>query len=511
MIALWYKIRNPLLQMIIGDFLNGTSVDGYDMGNPRSYRIAYKKFKAWLPVRRRQKKQASAPPAQSSTLDKYLGFKELPPLPLPSKLKSFRSAPQATYDDFAAGAGVPQHEWDMLRAFPKFAGYFEHMFEVNDLTFFDEVQDHLEARGVDFRNFFVHDVVAFELLRRQLGLADYAAMEKVAAWWERNPLAGIVHDVDYFPAAANISYVLRRVPAAEFVAYFHQLVAEGLALRVIKDCVLIWDGTFIRSNSNNNKNPQTGAYSDPDAGFARHIGKRLGVGYQPGLLYGYNKYTRRLPVHFKMFPGNRNDNPAFRATLGEFLPLELGNWKLGIVDTGAFSIKSLEFCSNRGIWPLIRARKDITELPTVELKPGYWFCPDWFPPGWTGEDVLEAYAWRPAVEGGIAEFKEWFNGGRLPVRGLEGATQHVALNVTLDWLRALTAHKMGRDDLTCKWSAFSDPRGGYSPSMWHKIASESGYEPFSFPGTTPKKGWKFATKSPSLDISPDDLPKHLKF
>ncbi len=506
MIALWYKILNPILQMVIDDYLNGTKVEGYDMGNPRSYRAAYKNFAAWLPVRHHSKKQASAPPAPNATLDKYIGFRELPPLPPPKKLTRFRSAPQATYDDFAGGAGVAPHEWDMLHTFPKFTGYFEHMFEVNDLTFFDEAQDRLEARGADFRDFFVHDVVAFELLRRQLGLADYASLERVAAWWERNPLVGIVHDVDFFPTAANLSYVLRRVPAAEFVAYFHQLVAEGIALRVIKDCVLIWDGTFIRSNSNNNKNPRTGRYSDADAGFTRHIGKRLGVGYQPGLLYGYNKYTRRLPVHFKMFAGNRNDNPAFRATLGEFLPLELGRWKLAIVDTGAFSLKSLEYCGNRGIWPLIRARKNIVELPTVELKPGYWFCPDWFPPGWTGEDVLEAYAWRPAIEGAIAEFKEWYNGGRLPVRGIEGATQHVALNVILDWLRALTAEKIGRPDLVCTWSAFSNPRSGFSPAQWRKLASESGYQPFAFPGETRKKGWKGATKSPSFDVSRDEMP-----
>ncbi len=443
MIALWYKILNPILQMVIDDYLNGTKVEGYDMGNPRSYRAAYKKFAAWLLVRHRSKKQVCAPPAPNATLDKYIGFRELPPLPPPKKLKRFRSAPQATYDDFARGAGVAPHEWDMLHTFPKFTGYFEHMFEVNDLTFFDEAQDRLEARGADFR---------------------------------------------------------------EFVAYFHQLVAEGIALRVIKDCVLIWDGTFIRSNSNNNKNPRTGRYSDADAGFARHIGKRLGVGYQPGLLYGYNKYTRRLPVHFKMFAGNRNDNPAFRATLGEFLPLELGRWKLAIVDTGAFSLKSLEYCGNRGIWPLIRARKNIVELPTVELKPGYWFCPDWFPPGWTGEDVLEAYAWRPAIEGAIAEFKEWYNGGRLPVRGIEGATQHVALNVILDWLRALTAEKIGRPDLVCTWSAFSNPRSGFSPAQWRKLASESGYQPFAFPGETRKKGWKGATKSPSFDVSRDEMP-----
>jgi len=69
------------------------------------------------------------------------------------------------------------------------------------------------------------------------------------------------------------------------------------------------------------------------------VGKKLGVGYALGILYSFNGYGRRFPVHFTMFPANRNDNPAFRATLGEFLPLKVGNvMKLRVLSRPLFGV-----------------------------------------------------------------------------------------------------------------------------------------------------------------------------
>ncbi len=134
------------------------------------------------------------------------------------------------------------------------------------------------------------------------------------------------------------------------MAFFHQLVREGLDAGVIAGRVLIWDGQFIRSNCGNNASKETGKYTDPDAGYGRHVGKKLGVGYQPGILYDYGGPARRLPVHFTMFPGNRNDNPAFRATVREFMGLDLGRtYKAILGDTGAYSTGSLRYCSGLGL------------------------------------------------------------------------------------------------------------------------------------------------------------------
>ncbi len=477
MIVIKFKRKSIIRQAQVDDFLGERKVEEYDMNVPRDYRAARKRFKAWLPVRpytaRAQPASCLAGKMQRTILD-FMPKWELPPLPRMPYFGRFRGIPRCSYEDHAGGTIRPL-EWDMLQAFPTFTGFFNHLFELNDLSFFDDIQGALEAQGEDFRGTFLHDVVAFELLRRQLGFRDYTGIEKVARFVANNPLAGILRDPDFFPRAAGISRALTLVPAARFMDFFHQLVREGLALGVIVSRVLIWDGQFIRSNCNNNANKAKGAYNDPDAGFARHVGKRLGVGYQPGILYAYCGPDRRLPVHFTNFPGNRNDNPALRTTVEEFLALKVGTWKALLSDAGAGSLKTLKFCAARGLWPFIRVRKDLKTLPARELKEGYWFNPDYIPPGWSDADFLQAYAWRPAIESGNSEHNTFYCGQRMNTRGNENAIKDRALDYILDWLKALAATKLNRPDLLCKWTAFSAARDYLHHTTWENVARRSGY------------------------------------
>ncbi len=492
MIVIKFKHKSTIRQAQIDDFLGRKKVEEYDMNVPGDYRAARKKFKAWLPVRPYVARASAVTPpagkAQRTLLD-FMPRWELSPMPRMPYFGRFRRIPQATFDDFAEGV-IPHLEWEMLQSFPTFKGFFNHLFELNDLSYFDEVQAKLEAEGANFRGIFLHDVVAFEMLRRQLGFRDYTGIEKVAQFVDGNPLGGVLRDPAFFPSAKAISFVLNQVPASYFVEFFHQLVREGLNLGVIVPRVLIWDGQFIRSNSNNNKDKETGTYTDPDAGFARHIGKRLGVGYQPGILYAYCGPERRLAVHFTMFPGNRNDNPAFRKTVGEFMDLKIGSWMATISDTGAYSLKSLDFCAGRGLWPFLRAKKNLKNQPTRELKKGYWFNTDFIPPGWSDEEFLQVYAWRPAIESGNAEHNVFYAGQRMNTRGMENATKGRALNYILDWLKANGACKLGRPDLTCKWLAFSGAREYRHYRMWVAEAQKSGYFPLPLQPPAPPSKFK---------------------
>lgn len=495
MIVIKFRRRPTIRQAQIDDFRGNGKIEEYDMNVPRDYRTARKKFKAWLsvhPYTYHVPVAAQSGRGRQTSLLEYMPHKELPQLPRPRYLGRFRGIPQATFGEWASGT-IVEREWDMFQAFPTFTGFFNHLFELNDLSYFDDVQAGLEGQGVSFKGIFAHDVVAFELLRRQLGFRDFTGIEKVARFVGGNPLAGVLRDPDFFPTAAKISYVMNRLPGASLVGFLHQLVGEGIELGVIVPRILIWDGQFIRSNSNNNRNPNTGKYTDEEAGFSRHVGKRLGVGYDPGILYGYCGPDRRLPVHFEMFPGNRNDKPAFRATVDAFLKLGIGSWKLVIADTGAYCQESLEFCARRGIYPLVRARKGLVEFPSRELKDGYWFNTDWIPEGWTDADVLEAYAWRPSIESGNAEHNTYYGGQRLNTRGIEAATRARALDYILDWLRALAARKLGRPDLTCKWSAYSSAREYVHHTMWGNAAQEAGYQTLPIPArerpTKPASRW----------------------
>ncbi len=59
----------------------------------------------------------------------------------------------------------------------------------------------------------------------------------------------------------------------------------------------IWDGQFMHSNCNDNKNKDKEHYNDPDAGYCRHLGVKKGLRYDPGILYAHC-YDRWLPVYF---------------------------------------------------------------------------------------------------------------------------------------------------------------------------------------------------------------------
>ncbi|UYP44606.1 hypothetical protein NEF87_005081 [Candidatus Lokiarchaeum ossiferum] len=291
-----------------------------------------------------------------------------------------------------------------------------------------------------------------------------------------NPLKGILHDSYYFPSADDISYIMNRIPLSRVMDYFHNLVREAIDLRIIIPRIMIFDGQFVRTNCNNNKNSKTTKYNDSDAGYYRHSGKKLGVGFVHWTLYAYcGSWKRALPIHFETFPGNMNDKPASRKTFTAFNNLKIGEWKMVMGDTGTYCKKSLEFYQDRGIFPLLRAPKHLKTHPTRELKKGFWFNSDYFPPGWTEQDILLMYAQRPLVEAGQSANPTFYNQKRLNTRGLNMAHLHRTLTYILDLMRAITAYKLGRTDLLTKLSAFSTGREFKTNSMWIKLARDSGF------------------------------------
>jgi len=241
------------------------------------------------------------------------------------------------FEDFALWV-ISKKEWDMHRYLRGFNGFFENLFEFNDFSFFEEKQQELEERGISFKNMFLEDVIAYELLRLNLGFKNYTDIKRMCRFMRFPPLYGITHDPNFFPSAKDLSYILTKIPSDVFFQFFQLLVNECIEYGIIIPRILIWDGQFIRSNCKNNKDKGKPTYNDPDAGYCRHNGTKKGVGYDPGILYVYC-FNRWFPVYFKMFPGNRNDIPAFRETVGEFLANTKYNWSIIIADSGAYSKK----------------------------------------------------------------------------------------------------------------------------------------------------------------------------
>ncbi len=492
MIVIEYKYLPKICQMQINDFIEGVSIDYYPMWVPKRYQMARKRFYAWIPVRRHKKRVPKIRFKPQKPIESYFRKEISCDLPKASYLRRFRSIPQTVFDDFANGI-ISKYEWDMLQLLPGFKGYFNHLFELNDFTYFDELQATLETQGISFKNIFLHDIIALELLRRQLGFKDFTGVEKLSRFVCEHPLKGIVYDQYYFPTADDISYILNLIPADAIMTFFHQLVEEAIELGVINPRILLWDGQFIRSNCNNNFKDkaakQAKRYNDPDAGYNRHNGVKKGVGYEASNLYCYcGSWDRILPVHFEMVAGNRNENPVVRETLKNFSNLSIGqDWKFIIMDTGGYSQKTLNCCMNLGIYPLIRAKKGLKTHPTKELKKGYYFNTDYFPPGWSESDILKIYKIRPAIEAGQASNNTFYNSKRLNTRGKDMAIISRGLNYILDLLRAVTAAKLGRSDLLTKVGAFSSTREHMANTAWIKIAKQSNFQPLLLPGLNPRQ------------------------
>lgn len=476
MIHILYKKKADIHQRQILDYTGMEHVEVYKTWE-KGVRYKVKKRFPWVPVRAYNTRKSDEDEEDSKykqlTLDDFI---EWIPTLKGKYLYRFPKVEIPQFEEYAQGI-ISKKEWDMHRYLSGFEGFFENIFELNDLTFFDELQLRLEAEGVYFKDLSVKDVYLYNLLRINLGFKDYSGIEKMSRLLIMPPLFSVTNNPDFIPTAADISFVMNKLPAEEVFRFFRLLVQECIDLGIIIPRILIWDGQFLRSNCNNNKNEEKKEYNDPDAGYCRHNGKKKGVGYDPGILYAYCR-DRWFPIYFKMFPGNRSDYEAFRKTLDEFLSVDQEEWQLIISDTGPYSLENLTHVKYKNMLPVIRARSNIKNQPVEELKKGYYFNTDFIPPEWSEEYFLFIYSFRPMIEQGNSYNHTFYNAARMNTRGIDAAIKHQANIYILELLKALSAYKLGRPDLVMKPSAFQPSKYLNYQLILPKLAEQSGFEIF---------------------------------
>ena len=49
---------------------------------------------------------------------------------------------------------ISEKEWNLLHALSDFTGFFNHLFEFNNFSYFDDLQEELEKNGEILRIFF---------------------------------------------------------------------------------------------------------------------------------------------------------------------------------------------------------------------------------------------------------------------------------------------------------------------------------------------------------------------
>jgi len=473
MIIILYRIKPSIYQTQLTDFTGLKSIEQYDMNVPKDYRIARKKFR-WIPIHPTWGKRA---PSTTRTLSKsqkrIQDFIDWEPKLKDKYLYRFPRVKIPRFEDFGMGV-ISKMEWDMHRYLKGFSGFFENLFEFNDFSFFQDLQGVLEDDGVSFKDMFIEDVLAYEMLRINLGFKNYSGIERMGRFLSYPPLFSITHNPKFFPKAQDISYVMTRIPSEALFEFFQLLVKECIDCGIIIPRILIWDGQFIRSNCNNNKKKGHASYTDLDAGYCRHNGIKKGVGYDPGILYAHC-FNRWFPIHFKMFAGNRNDILAFKETMEDFFSQTEYEWQVLIADSGPYSLQNMENIRFKGLIPIIRARKNLKTHPVRELKKGFFFNIDYIPKGWSDDYFLKIYSFRPMIEQGNSYNNTFYNAFRMNTRGMDAAIKLRSILYILALLKALTAYKLGRPNLIMKPSSFESSRHSNFKLMLPYEAQNSGY------------------------------------
>ena len=94
--------------------------------------------------------------------------------------------------------GISQVEKLMLKALPGFTGFFEHIITCNNLSYFDDLQEELEAKGISFKDRFLHDIIIIELSRIHIGIDNYTSYMNAIRYFQANYLKTVLHDPSYF-------------------------------------------------------------------------------------------------------------------------------------------------------------------------------------------------------------------------------------------------------------------------------------------------------------------------
>nr|MDO8085048.1 hypothetical protein [Candidatus Sigynarchaeum springense] len=126
--------------------------------------------------------------------------------------------------------------------------------------------------------------------------------------------------------------------------------------------------------------------------------------------------------------------------------------------------------------PIIRAKKGLINQPVVEARKGYLFNPNYFPPGWTKDDVMTMYTRRPVIEACQSWNDTIYNASRMNTRGKANAIRQQAILAILSLSRTIAAFKLGRIDLIPVVTAFSTAREFMNPSGWEPVAQKSGFD-----------------------------------
>ncbi len=459
--------------MQITDYIFKVEKQVFMMNIPKDYRRAMKLINS-VPRKPNQKRGRKKDITKLfHEISHFIKKGDLTPT-IPRYLRGFRGVVVLPLSELTYN-GISQVEKMMLKVLPGFTGFFEYLITCNNFSYFDEMQERLEARGISFKNRFLHDIIIFELSRIHIGIDNYTAYMNAIRYFQANYLKTVLHDPDYFPDVSIVSHALRVLPLEALKQFFFELLEETFEFKIVKNRILIWDAQFVHSNSSDHFNKEKGSYNDPDAGFCKHQGKSLGVGYKVSTIYAYCG-NRSVPIYCELFPGNKDEYSVFKETFKHLFELGFEKPLIILADAGPYSIEILQWIFEKGIIPLINSRKSIKNQNIMKLNDYFYVNMDFIPSNWTRDDLILMMNIRSEIERQFSHVIVVYHARRANVRGLEMVSKHRYLILILDLLKINTAYKIGRPDMIGKTRIFTMTRGVDFFSLFPEIAREEGFQ-----------------------------------
>lgn len=366
---------------------------------------------------------------------------------IPYKIKPMK----AQNSDYMTGI-LPSDQIVAFNNYTNFNGYLGNMFALNPSL--DDYFTKMQAIAgynpqTDTLNF--NNIIKLEVARCKLG---YVHIDSFVTEFNQNPKLRIELGIQSQEQLTVRSYQRNLMAIGSSLnEYGEILIQECRDLKLIGGKISIWDRRFFECNSNGMKNKETGMSSDPDSG---HYVKKTG---QYSVLVG-NGYTDTcivdnwwmLPVYWDAVSANKNDNTIFISTAEDYLSSITIKPIFLIGDAGPDSHDSNKVVIDYDVIPIIAARANSVGY-ILKTDSGNHFRGEYIPRMYH-RLLGKLYNLRTIVERKNSNEVVGYHRSKMSNMGIELARIFVSVPNITALLTALTAFKVGRNDLIRAPSAF---------------------------------------------------------
>jgi len=432
----------------------------YFMDDPRD--IAEVKQFPWFSSLWKQIRKRSKPSVGKGqkTLDSFLGIGQGTIKKHPVNriyIPHFRMPRYVKKQEFCSS--ISDWAWEACQMPTKKVGLCSHIFYLNNFDFFDEREymDEIDWVGKALPS----DLIKLEIHRLLQGF------ESINDYFRMHDLSPVVMDPQAIntthtaPSSHHYSEYLKKIGFHRVESFFKQLVDEARGYGLIKDVVHLWDGQFHETWLQQEK-PRKNGLESFFGGTYNHGGKKVGVGVYQSTIMDWNGYCA-IPIHCKVVPANRNENPVLRETVKGAYYDQNPQPKpyFFLADRGPSGMNTQETIWNLGIYPIIPLKSSISTGVVVTDQKHHRFYSRFVDTA-KSKTLEKVYNIRTRIEEHYNLNETVYNSAHLHCCGEILTKMEILLLNCLGVLIPLTAYKIGRPDLM------------WSPSLFrsHKIHPE---------------------------------------